>query len=207
MSRWYGIDNRDRMIRQTLFVCPRCGCDRDGTEYEPRRWATLLGLPVVPLNAAEHMITCNVCDHRCDMGVLEIPTTEVLAGYLSDATRHGVVAVVRAGRGGDGYIAPAVRRLAVDTMLSDGFRYDDERLDRDLSGLDHQGTMDAMRRLATEMTTYGKQAFLHRLAAVAFADGAISEPERHALVDIGIALSMPAMHINDVITVADLAAA
>ena len=97
MSRWYGIDNRDRMIRQTLFVCPRCGCDRDGTEYEPRRWATLLGLPVVPLNAAEHMITCNVCDHRCDMGVLEIPTTEVLAGYLSDATRHGVVAVVRAG--------------------------------------------------------------------------------------------------------------
>ena len=91
-------------------------------------------------------------------------------------------------------------------MLSDGFRYDDERLDRDLSGLDHQGTMDAMRRLATEMTTYGKQAFLHRLAAVAFADGAISEPERHVLVDIGIALSMPAMHINDVITVADLAA-
>ena len=208
MSRWYGIDVRDRMVRQALFVCPRCGLDRDGTEYEPRRWATLLGLPIVPLNAMDHMISCNVCDHRCDMGVLEIPTTEVLAGYLADATRHGVVAVVRAGRDADdGDIAPPVRRLAVDTMLSDGFRYDDQRLDEDLGALDHASTMDAMRLLAKEMTTYGKQAFLHRLAAVAFADGSMSERERHALVDIGIALSMPAMHINDVLTVAHLAAA
>ena len=41
-----------------------------------------------------------------------------------------------------------------------------------------------------------------------FSDGnPMSESERHTLVDIGIALSMPAMHINDVLTIADLAAA
>ena len=47
MDRWYGIDVRDRMVRQALFVCPRCGLNRDGTEYEPRRWVTVLGLHAV----------------------------------------------------------------------------------------------------------------------------------------------------------------
>ena len=207
MSRWYGIENHDRMIRQALFVCPRCGLDRDGTEYEPRRWICVLGLPIVPLDAGEHVLCCNVCDHRCDLGVLEIPTTEVLAGYLADATRHGVAAIVRAGMSTAGDVEPAVRRVAVDTMLAEGLRYDDGRLDADVAGLDHTGTVAAFDRLADEMTTYGKQAFLHRLAAVAFASGAISERERSTIVDLGIALRMQAMHINDVLTVADLAAA
>lgn len=207
MSRWYGIDVRDHMVRQALFVCPRCGLDRDGTEFEPRRWVTALGLPVMPLGRLERVLSCNVCDHRCDLGVLEIPTTEVLAGYLSDATRNGVIAVVRADSPSIDDIDAGVRQHAIDTMLSDGIRYDDERLDADIIGIDHVAVMNSMRRLSKEMTTYGKQAFLHRLASVAFADGSITEPERQILVDIGIALSMPAMHINDVITVADLAAA
>lgn len=207
MSRWYGIDVRDHMIRQALFVCPRCGLDRDGTEFEPRKWVTALGIPLVPVGRLEHVLSCNVCDHRCDLGVLEIPTTEVLAGYLSDATRNGVVAVVRAGATSPETIDPDVRRLAVDTLLADGCRYDDDRLDDDIIGLDHVAVMNSMRRLSKEMTTYGKQAFLHRLAALAFAHGEVCETQRLVLVDIGIALSMPAMHINDVLTVADLAAA
>ena len=207
MRRWYGIDIRDHLVRQTLFVCPRCGLDRDGTEVTPRRWATVFGLPVVPLGRLEQIVTCNVCSHRCDMGVLDIPTTETLAGYLNDASRNGVVAVVRAGSDGSGNIDRAVRQFAVDTLLADGCRYDDDRLDADIIGIDHTDVMTSMQRLSEEMTTYGKQAFLHRLAAVALADGNMTEAQRHMLVDIGIALSMPAMHINDVITVADLAAA
>ena len=207
MSRWYGIETHDRMVRQALFVCPRCGLDRDGTEFEPRRWVTVLGVPVVPLGSDEHVLCCNVCDHRCDLGVLDIPTTEVLAGYLADATRHAVTAVVRAGVSTDGGAHSAVRRAAVDTMLAEGFRYDDDRLDSDVAGLDRTGTVAALERLADEMTPYGKQAFLHRIAAVAHAAGEIGDTERATLIDLGIALRMPAMHINDVITVADLAAA
>ena len=149
MRRWYGIETHDRMIRQTLFVCPRCGLDRDGTEYEPRRWVTVVGMPIVPLEADEHVLSCNVCEHRCDLGVLDIPTTEVLAGYLADATRHGIASIVRAGMSASGHIEPAVRRVAVDTMLAEGFRYDDERLDSDAAGLDHAGTV-AVRRIAEE---------------------------------------------------------
>lgn len=204
MSQWYGFEDRDRVVRQALFVCPRCGLDRDGDEVQPRRWFTLVGIPILPLQAGEHLLRCGVCDHRCDLGVLEIPTTEVLASYLADAMRHAVTAVVRAGVGVGGDIHPDVRRAAVAAIRVDGFRYDDDRLDDDLAGLDDVGTALTLGRLATEMTTHGKQAFLHRMSSIATAGEPMTERERQALVDLGISLRMPAQDINDVITVAGL---
>jgi hypothetical protein len=187
-----------------MFVCPRCGLDRDASEIEPQRWISLLGVPVIPIGAEDHLVSCNVCRHRCDLGVLDIPTTEVLAVYVANAIRHGVATIVRAGLGPDGRPDEAIARVAVATVVADGHRYDLGRLTADLVGLDDTETTAALRRLANEMTSHGKQGFLHRLAAIAIVDGNLSEPEREALVAMGVALGMPAHRVNDVITIAEL---
>jgi hypothetical protein len=199
MGSWYGMVTRDRIVRQVVFVCPRCGLDRDGSEVAPRRWAMLLGMPLVPLGRSEHVISCRVCRHRCDLGVLEIPTMQVLTRLLADATRHAVVTVIRAGEAPGAPPAVEARRRGVETMLANGFDYDDARLDADLTGLDDTDTAEALARLSQEMTSSGKQGFLHRLLAVASADDPITVPQHAALVKIGVVLGMPAEQINELL--------
>ena len=204
MSRMWGVEVRSRMVRQTPFVCPRCGLDREGAEVEPQRWFTVLHLPLIPLATMDHVVECETCGHRCDLGVLDIPTTDVLAAYLSDALRHGVATIVRSGAAPSGEVADDVRELAMTTIRANRHDYDLDRLDDDLTGLDDIATAERLGRLVDELTAHGKQIFLHRMAAIALADGPIKASERQALGEMGVALGMSAPHINGVLAVASL---
>lgn len=201
MNHIWTIEVRDRMVRRAPFVCPRCGLDREGAEVEPQRWFTVLHVPIIPLATLDHVVRCDVCEHRTDIGVLEIPTTDLLAAYLDDALRHSVATVVRAGA------SPTAATLdaAVAVVEADGHDYDLAQLEADLVGLDDTGTRERLSRLRHELTAHGKQSLLHRMAALAQVDGRLAVDQRRALVDIGVALGMPAPHINGVITVATLA--
>lgn len=200
MSPIWTIEVRDRMVRQTRFVCPRCGLDRQGAELEPQRWFTVLRLPAIPLATLDHVVRCEMCEHRSDIGVLEIPTTDLLAAYVDDALRHSVVTILRAGSGP----TAAARAAAVATVEADGHDYGLDQLEADLVGLDDTGTRDRLARMTDELTAHGKQSFLHRMAALAQVDGELTPDQHRVLVDIGVALGMPAPHINGVITVATL---
>jgi tellurite resistance protein len=59
-----------------------------------------------------------------------------------------------------------------------------------------------LRPLVDELTPHGKQGFLHRMVAIALADGAFTRSEQQTLVDIGVALGMAAPHINGVLATA-----
>ena len=201
MKPIWSIEVRHRTIQETPFVCPRCGLDRDGSVVEPQRWFTVLHLPLVPLATLEHVVACATCGHQAGLGVLEIPTGDVLAAYLDDAIRHAVATTLRTAEA----VSDRHREAAVAIVTADGRAYDTTQLAADLVGLDDIDTADRLRRLAPELTAHGKQAFLHRMAALARSDGPMSEAQQRALVDMGVALQMSAPHINGVIAVATLA--
>ena len=201
VSIW-GYEIRSKTLRQTPFVCPRCGLDRDGTEIEPQRWFAVLHIRVIPLATFDRVIQCDTCGHRCDIGVLEIPTTELLAEYLCDAMRHSVIATVRAGIEISDDPDSLVRDAAVAAVQATDHDYDDAGLDHDLIELDDNDMGDRLRRLVRELTPHGKQSFLHRMTGIALADGMITPRERRTLIDIGVALGMAPPHINGVLAVA-----
>ncbi len=200
MNRIWAIEVRDRMVRPTSFVCPRCGLDRDGAVLAPQRWFTVLQLPVVPLATLDHVVQCHACEYKCDLGVLDIPTSAVLAAYVDEAIRHSIATIARAGR----RPSAAMEAAAIDAVTANGHDYDAERFRADLVGLDDIDTADRLHRLAAELSAHGKQAFLHRMAAIAQIDGSMTVGQRRALVDVGAALGMSAPHINGVLAVAGL---
>lgn len=198
MKAIWAIEVRDRTVGETTFVCPRCGIDRPGARIEPQRWFTVLRVPLVPLATLDPIVRCGVCAHRSDVGVLDIPTSDLLTVYIDDALRHSAASVVRSGR----TPSMATREAAVAIVSTTRREYDLAQFDADLVGLDDIATMDRLKRLAPELSAHGKQGFLHRMAALALVDGEMTVLQRQTLVGLGVALGMPAPHINGVIAVA-----
>lgn len=198
MQPIWAIEVRDRIVGETTFVCPRCGIDRPGSHVEQQRWFSVLRIPLVPLATLDPIVRCGVCAHRSDVGVLEIPTTDLLTVYIDDALRHSAASIVRAGR----MPSSASREAAVAIVSTTRRGYDLTQFDADLVGLDDIATVERLKRLAPELSAHGKQGFLHRMAALAQVDGEMTVLQRRTLVGLGVALGMPAPHINGVIAVA-----
>ena len=206
MRGTWGVEVRRKAVRQTQFICPRCGVDRVGNEVEPQRWFHVAGLPVIPLATLPNEISCGVCGYRCDVGVLEIPTTDQLTSYLEIAVRCSIAYVVRSGRTNafNFNIDPSAIRLALAVMHADGHAYDETQLREDVANLDDDDARSSLGRLTGELTPHGKQGFLHRMATIALADGPMNPREHRALAEIGVALGMSAPHINGILAVASL---
>jgi len=206
MRAMWGVEVRHKMVRQTEYVCPRCGVDRTGTEVEAQRWFTIAGLPLVPLATLPNEMICDTCGHRNDLGVLEIPTTSQLTRYLEIAVRSSIAFVVRSGRSNafDFHIDSSVLNVALAVMAADGHVYDEAQFRHDVATITDDETRSSLGRLTYELTSHGKQGFLHRLAAIAMADGPITPREHRALAEVGVALGMSAPHINGILAVAAL---
>lgn len=197
----FSIGVRRRTVRSVELVCPRCGLDRTGAETVASRWACVLGVPIVPLAEHDPEITCDECGHSSDLGVLEVPTTSQLATLLHEATVGALVLAVRTADSESKAAARAAADVALDDagLASERTTFDD--------ALDTLGDIELrlrLRRVGTELTAFGKQSFLHRIAAVGAASGTAAS--RDALVQIGCDLGMAAPHINGVLAIADIAA-
>jgi hypothetical protein len=197
----FSIDVRQRTVRSVELVCPRCGMDRTGVETIPARWACLFGVPIVPLAELDPIITCDACGHSSDLGVLDVPTTAQLSVLLRDATLGALVLAVRASEPDD---RPTARAAATMALEEAGYSSDRETMDDVLSSLNDAEARLRLLRVSHELTAFGKQGFLHRIAAVGSASGTAAT--RDALVQIGCDLGMAAPHINGVVAVADIAA-
>lgn len=206
MKRLWGVEVRPRAVRQTEYVCPRCGLDRSGSEVEPQRWFALAGLPVIPLGTMPNEIMCDTCGHRSDLGVLEIPTTNQLTSYLETAVRCSIAFVVRSGRANafDFNIDASVISYAIAVMAADGHTYDEAQLREDVAQFDDDDARSSLGRLSAEFTSHGMQSFLHRMATVALSDGPMNAREHRSLAEIGSTLGMSAPHINGILAVAAL---
>ena len=193
---------RTRPLEHVEFVCPRCGGDRSGVVLEAQRWFCLLGVRVVPSAMLDPMVECEACGHRSSTAVLEVLTSAALTACLAEAMRRSVASVVRAGIGDGHGMSPDVLDAVLDVMITGGYEYDEFELAGDLAAAGEDVVRTALRPLVDELTPRGKQSFLHRMLAIALADGPLGRGEQRALVQIGVELGMAAPHINGVIATA-----
>lgn len=199
----FGIDVRQRITRSVELVCPRCGLDRTGVEVVPGRWASVFGLPIIPLGEHEPEIVCDDCGHTSDLGVLDVPTSSQLSALLLDAT---IAALVLAIRSTNSTNTARARSAATLALAETGFEDAGPRLDDELSDLSNPEARLRLRRLGSDLTAFGKQGFLHRVAAVVSSSDPISIEQRDTLARIGCDLGMAAPHINGILAVATIAA-
>lgn len=183
------------------IVCPRCGVDRDGRMLELQRWGHVFGFRVLPLTKLAPMIQCVECGYRAGTCVLEIPTAAVLAQRLEAAMRSAMATMVRAADNGDFDLTDDVLR----TMEAAGYTYSAADLAADLVNTDDIETSARLHLLIDDLTPHGKQGFLHRMIAIALADGPFSTNERRALERMGVALGMAPPHIVGVLGTASQA--
>lgn len=194
------IGLRYRTVRPVEFVCPRCGLDRTGAELVPGRWARVFSLPVLPLGEHEPVVECDDCGHASDLGALDVPTTEQLADILELAT---IAALVTAVRTSDSTTTDDVLVSAKRALVDVGYQPGQIDLDDEVSNLGAAEAHLRVRRLGCELTTHGKQGFLHRIAAVTKTDASLAPTTREALVAMGRDLGMAMPHINGVLAVAN----
>ena len=198
----HGVAVRAKRIRQVEFVCPRCGVDRTGVIVDQQRWYHLGGVPVIPLATIDGAVHCDDCGHRAGLGVLEVLTANALTQCLATAMRYSAAAMVKASvADGDGITMEMLDEV-FDLMLVSGYEYDEMTLASDMTDVDDDALAAALRPLIEELTPHGKQGFLHRMVAIALADGALTHSEQVTLVQIGVALGMAAPHINGVLATA-----
>jgi hypothetical protein len=198
----HGVGVRAKRISQVEFVCPCCGVDRSGAVVEQQRWYHVLGVPVVPLATLDSAVHCDSCGHRSGLSVLEVLTADALTECLALAMRYATAAMVKASiSAGDGITMEMLDEI-FDLMLVSGYEYDEVTLAADLTDVDDTALAAALRPLVEELTPHGKQGFLHRMVAIALADGELTRSEQIALVQIGVDLGMAAPHINGVLATA-----
>jgi hypothetical protein len=198
----HGVGVRTKAISEVEFVCPVCGADRVGTVVEQQRWYHVLGIPCVPLAMLDGAVDCNSCGHRSGLAVLEVLTASALSECLATAMRYATASMVKASiADGDGITMEMLDEI-FDLMIVSGYEYDEVTLANDLSAIDEYVIAGALRPLVEELTPHGKQGFLHRMVAIALADGALTRTEQMTLVQIGVDLGMAAPHINGVLATA-----
>lgn len=173
--------------------------DRTGAETVATRWACVAGVPVVPLGEHDPEITCDECGHSSDLGVLDVPTTAQLSTLLREATIGALVLAVRTS---DPSGRTAARAAAISALDEAGFTSALATFDDALDTLNDIEAHLRVRRIGHELTAFGKQGFLHRVAAVGSASTTVAA--RDALAQIGCDLGMAAPHINGVLAVADI---
>jgi hypothetical protein len=197
--KMHGVGVRTKPISQVEFVCPRCGADRAGTVVEQQRWYHVLGIPCVPLAMLDGAVDCDACGHRASLAVLEVLTASALTECLALAMRYAAASMVKASvTDGDGITTEMLDEV-FDLMIVSGYEYDEVTLAADLSAIDDSALASVLRPLVDELTPHGKQGFLHRMVAIALADGALTRTEQITLVQIGVDLGMAAPHINGVL--------
>ena len=98
------------------------------------------------------------------------------------AMRYATASMVKASiADGDGITTEMLDEI-FDLMIVSGYEYDELTLAADLSAIDESALAGALRPLIEELTPHGKQGFLHRMVAIALADGAL---DAHRAGDAG----------------------
>src|SRR6266705_5770474 len=105
-----------RTIGHGVFHCERCGGDRPYRHRSGRRWARVLGIPVMPLDRTGEHLRCMICRTCYRVELLAVPTVEQMQTALVDATTSAVLAVLNAG----GSASQAARRSAIRLIMSAG---------------------------------------------------------------------------------------
>jgi hypothetical protein len=203
-----------RKVASGVFHCERCGGDRPYRHRSGRRWAQLLGVPVIPLDRSGEHLRCAICRTCYRVELLAVPTAEQMQDALLSATTAATLAMLNAG----GSASRASRRRAIELIISAGSpQYAEPDLkvalersmqppEAELSCGPVPGLRSAVETLAIQLETYSKEWFLTKVVHVGLADGSLRTAEREVVGMVARYLGLSQARANDVIQVAEEAA-
>jgi hypothetical protein len=198
-----------RTIASGVFHCERCGGDRPYRHRSGRRWAQLVGIPLIPLDSTGEHLRCTICRTCYRVELLAVPTVEQMQSALRHATTSAVLTMLGAG----GSASRAARRRGVELIVGAGTA---EYTEPDLVlALDGAATADcgpvhglsaALETLAIQLEPSAKEWFLAKVVQVGLADGLLSGAEREIALTVARHLGLSQARADDVIALAEEAA-
>ncbi len=205
-----------RTLATGIFHCERCGGDRPYRHRTGRRWVSLLGLPIFPLERTGEHLRCIICRTCYRVELLAVPTTEQMRSALLTATTASSLAMLSAG----GAASNAARRLAIELIMSAGSpQYGEADLAVALDYVDHAvqpdspvacgpvpGLRAAIETVAIQFELHAKEWFLGRVVRVGLADGPLSDGEREVVGTVAHYLGLSQAQAREVILLTEEAA-
>lgn len=203
-----------RTVANGVFHCERCGGDRPYRHRSGRRWAQLLGIPLLPLDRTGDHLRCAICRTCYRVELLAVPTAEQMQVALLSATTAATLAMLNAG----GSASLVSRRRAIELIISAGSpKYGELDLqvalehcikpaEAELSRGPVPRLRDAVETLAIQLETYSKEWFLAKVVQVGLADGSLSAAERDVVGTVARYLGLSQARADNVIQLAEEAA-
>jgi len=194
-----------RTIGHGVFHCERCGGDRPYRHRSGRRWAHLLGIPVLLLGATGEHLICAVCRTCYRVDLLAVPTAEQMQTALLAGTTAAVLALLTAGSRS----SQVARDRAVRAIRAAGAAdYDEARLAAALAGqVPGIGLRPAIEALAVQLEEHAREWFVAKVVHVGIADGLLGAAERRAAERIAMYLGMTVAQARAVISTTEAAQA
>ena len=192
-----------RTIASGVFHCERCGGDRPYRHRSGRRWAQLVGIPLIPLDSTGEHLRCTICRTCYRVELLAVPTIEQMQAALRHATTAAVLAMLSAGGSG----SRAARRQGVELIVRAGAAgYGEPDLALALDEATAADLRAALETVGIQLEPPAKEWFLARVVQVGLADGLLSAAEREIALAVALGLGLSQATADDVITLAEEAA-
>jgi len=203
-----------RTVATGVFHCERCGGDRPYRHRSGRRWARMIGIPVIPLDRTGEHLRCAICRTCYRVELLAVPTIEQMQSALVNATTSATLAMLNAG----GSASPAARRSAIRLILSAG---SPDFTEADLAaGLRRArsaqqaliacgpvpGLRFSVETLAIQLDRHASEWFLGKIVRVGLADGPLNAAEREVVGTVARHLGLSQAQADDVILLIEDAA-
>ncbi len=184
------------------FFCPTCRADRAYVHRRVRRFVTLYGVPVLPLDLLGEYVECRHCRGTFPIGATETgPDTAPIEAEFHVAMRRVMIQMMIADGVIDDQEIEAVARFyrqVTDRNL------DPERIRaeaEELSASDEPLT-DYVAQVRGQLNDYGKEIVIRAALSVASADGYFSDEEKQFLTELGAAMDMSPPHLRGVLQAA-----
>jgi hypothetical protein len=200
-----------RTIGYGEFHCERCGGDRPYRHRSGRRWAHLLGIPIVSLADAGEHLNCTACRTSYRVELLAVPTMAQMQQALLAGTKAAVLTLLRSGPGS----RPEARQRGVEVITRAGApEYDETSLMADLAGpglasapagLVPPGNRPAIEAFAVQLDPHAKEWFLAQIVNVGLAGGSLGTAQREAIHTVARYLGMSRSRARHVISVTEAA--
>ena len=175
-----------RTLGRGVFLCRRCGGDREYRHRAGRRYVTIFFIPVIPLMKTGVHVQCLTCKTRYVTEVLKQPTTVQMQVALLAGMRAMVAVILQAGDPD----SPLARRRALDAVTGAGDAgYEEEALEADLAEPAGAGRPRIV-ALGSQLQVEAREWCLAEAIRIAMADGPLTGAERAAVEHLAGALGM-----------------
>lgn len=177
-----------RTVGHGIFHCERCGGDRPYRHRSGRRWAHLLGVPLVRLGSTGEHLICGSCGTCYRVELLAVPTSAQMQAAMLAGTTAAMLAILQAGAGD----CRAARHLAVAAIRNAGAPdYDEAKLAAELrADAPVIGLRPAVEAFAIQLDDHAREWFLAKVVQVGLAGGLLTAVERQVAENIACHLGM-----------------